>query len=144
MKCLIQRVLFASVTVNGEQLSTINQGILLLLGVERDDNQQTMKEAADKVMNYRIFNDNEGKMNHSLIDIGGELLVVSQFTLAASTKKGMRPSFNGAGHPELAENLYNQFIEYCSKQIITKGGRFATDMKIELINDGPVTFLLEK
>ncbi len=144
MKCLIQRVSSASVTVDGAEISKINAGLLVLLGVERHDTAQSVIEAAEKVLNYRVFSDNDGKMNLSLIDCSGELLVVSQFTLAANTKKGMRPSFSSAGEPTMALDLYQQFADYCSKHVTTKTGEFGVHMQVKLINDGPVTFMLEK
>ncbi len=143
MKCLIQRVSHASVTVNNKIESSINQGLLLLLGVEQKDTSETVTKAAEKMLNYRIFSDQDGKMNLSLKTTTGELLIVSQFTLAASTTKGLRPGFSKAASPQLAESLYNEFIEYCAKQVTTKAGIFAANMQIELVNDGPVTFMLE-
>ncbi len=140
---LIQRVSAAAVTVDGESTGEIGRGILLLLGVEKGDDQHSCQKLADKVINYRIFPDGEGRMNLSLKDIDGELLVVSQFTLAADTRKGLRPSFTPAASPDLAEALYRQFSDYCAAQLArVASGRFGADMQVSLCNDGPVTFLL--
>ena len=140
---LIQRVSSAAVTVEGESTGEIGRGILLLLGVEKGDDPQRCRKLADKVMNYRIFPDGEGRMNLSLKDIDGELLVVSQFTLAADTRKGLRPSFTPAASPDLAEDLYRHFSDYCAAQLPrVANGRFGADMQVSLCNDGPVTFLL--
>lgn len=144
MRGLIQRVSSASVEVDGEIVGAIDQGILLLLGIERDDDIEALKKMLHKVLNYRIFSDADGKMNLSVSDIQGGLLVVSQFTLAAETRKGLRPGFSTAAAPQLAEELYEQFVELARQQhsqVAT--GRFGADMKVQLLNDGPVTFLLE-
>ena len=144
MRGLIQRVSHASVTVDGEQVGAIERGILLLLGVERDDNEQSLEKLLHKLLNYRIFPDADGKMNLSVSDIEGGILVVSQFTLAADTRKGLRPGFSTAASPADAEALYEQFVEKLRAQHQTVAtGIFAADMKVELLNDGPVTFLLE-
>lgn len=144
MKALIQRVASASVAVAGEEVGAISRGLLVLLGVEKGDSLAICHKLADKVMNYRIFPDDEGKMNLSLKDIGGGLLVVSQFTLAADTRKGLRPSFTPAALPEEANSLYEGFVEYAKAslpQVAT--GSFGADMQVSLCNDGPVTFLLD-
>lgn len=144
MRGLIQRVSSASVTVDGEVIGAIDKGILLLLGVERDDGEEALKKMLHKVLNYRVFSDRDGKMNLSVSDIEGGLLVVSQFTLAAETKKGLRPGFSTAAAPDKAEALYDQFVERARQQhegVAT--GSFGADMKVQLLNDGPVTFLLE-
>ncbi|WP_419148167.1 D-aminoacyl-tRNA deacylase [Pseudoalteromonas 'SMAR'] len=141
MQGLIQRVSQAQVVVDGEVVGEIGQGILLLLGVEKPDSEETADKLLHKVSNYRIFTDDNGKMNLSVKDIAGELLVVSQFTLAADTKKGMRPSFSSAGSPAQAEQLYDYFVQQAKAsglQVAT--GQFAADMKVSLVNDGPVTF----
>ena len=143
MKGLIQRVSEACVYVNQEKIGEINTGILLLLGVERNDSEDHVDRMLHKILNYRIFPDSDGKMNQSLLDIQGELLVVSQFTLAADTKKGLRPGFSAAAEPALAENLYLQFVDKASQQVSTATGRFAADMQVSLINDGPVTFHID-
>jgi D-tyrosyl-tRNA(Tyr) deacylase len=144
MKGLIQRVSSANVVVEGNRVAEINQGILLLLGVEKDDDNAKAEKLLDKVINYRIFSDESGKMNLSLNDIKGELLVVSQFTLVAETSKGKRPGFSKGASPELGEELYNYFVQTANKtglKIAT--GQFGADMKVSLTNDGPVTFWLE-
>ncbi|WP_062566663.1 D-aminoacyl-tRNA deacylase [Pseudoalteromonas shioyasakiensis] len=143
MQGLIQRVKQAKVEVAGEVVGEISQGILLLLGVEKQDTEQSALKLLHKVSNYRIFTDEQGKMNLSLNDIKGELLVVSQFTLAADTKKGMRPSFSSAGTPEQANTLYEYFIAEAKKVGLTVAtGQFGADMQVSLCNDGPVTFNL--
>jgi len=137
---LIQRVSSASVVTVGE----IDQGILLLLGVQKHDAMGSADKLLRKVLNYRMFSDPEGKMNLSLSDINGGLLIVSQFTLAADTKKGLRPSFSSAAPPEQAENLYNHFVSHASQQHLkVQNGRFGANMQVCLVNDGPVTFMLE-
>ena len=144
MKGLIQRVSHAQVVVDGEVVGAIEQGLLLLLGVEQPDTEQQADKLLHKVLNYRIFADEQGKMNLSVKDIGGGLLVVSQFTLAAETKKGLRPSFSSAANPALAEQLYQYFVTQAQQQhSIVATGIFAADMKVSLCNDGPVTFMLE-
>ena len=144
MKGLIQRVSHAQVVVDGEVVGAIDQGLLLLLGVEQADTEQQADKLLHKVLNYRIFADEQGKMNLSVKDIGGGLLVVSQFTLAAETKKGLRPSFSGAANPALAEQLYQYFVAQAQQQhSLVATGIFAADMKVSLCNDGPVTFMLE-
>lgn len=143
MQGLIQRVKQAKVEVAGEVVGEISQGILLLLGVEKQDTEQSALKLLHKVSNYRIFTYEQGKMNLSLNDIKGELLVVSQFTLAADTKKGMRPSFSSAGTPEQANTLYEYFIAEAKKAGLTVAtGQFGADMQVSLCNDGPVTFNL--
>ena len=141
---LIQRVSSASVAIENMLQGNIDQGILLLLGIEKNDSPDNADQLLRKILNYRIFNDELGKMNLSLNDIGGDLLVVSQFTLAADTKKGMRPSFSSAAPPEPAKELYDYFLEQA--QIECQGrvahGEFGADMQVSLCNDGPVTFLL--
>ena len=144
MRGLIQRVSQASVSVDRQVVGKIDQGLLLLLGVEKNDTQEHADKLLQKVLNYRVFSDDQQKMNLSLIDVQGGLLVVSQFTLAAETRKGLRPGFSSAGTPELAKSLYNYFVEQ-AQQLLTpvETGIFAADMQVSLINDGPVTFLLE-
>ncbi|AIY64069.1 D-aminoacyl-tRNA deacylase [Pseudoalteromonas piratica] len=144
MQGLIQRVSEAKVVVEGEVVGEIGQGILLLLGVEKGDDQHKADRLLHKVSGYRIFSDDEGKMNLSLKGIDGELLVVSQFTLAADTKKGMRPSFSSAAVPALGEELYEYFVKQAKASLNTvQTGQFGADMKVHLVNDGPVTFRLE-
>jgi D-tyrosyl-tRNA(Tyr) deacylase len=141
---LIQRVSEASVSVDGEVIGQIGKGILLLLGVQKEDDQERARKLLHKVTHYRIFPDPDGKMNLNLQQAGGTLLVVSQFTLAADTRKGLRPGFSTAGTPELAEALYDYFVAQANVQLgSVASGRFGADMKVSLINDGPVTFLLE-
>ena len=144
MKGLIQRVSHASVRADGELTGQIESGILLLLGVEKGDSEATADRLLQKVLKYRIFSDEEGKMNLSLADTGGGLLVVSQFTLVADTRKGLRPSFSSGATPAEGERLYDYFVSQ-AKALHTPvaTGRFGADMKVELLNDGPVTFLLE-
>lgn len=141
---LIQRVTSASVSIEENIHGHINQGILLLLGVEKNDGTDQADQLLKKILNYRIFNDISGKMNQSLTDITGELLVVSQFTLAADTKKGLRPSFSSAAPPTEAEMLYDYFLDQAKKNHNGKiaSGQFGADMQVSLCNDGPVTFLL--
>lgn len=143
MIALIQRVKQASVTVDNQIIGQINHGLLVLLGVEQEDNEQKAIRLCEKVLGYRIFSDNEGKMNLNVRQTNGELLVVSQFTLAADTQKGMRPSFTKGAKPDEANKLYQFFVEQCKKQINTQTGQFAADMQVSLINDGPVTFWLQ-
>ncbi|WP_421507770.1 D-aminoacyl-tRNA deacylase [Erwinia rhapontici] len=144
MIALIQRALSASVTVAGETIGEIGPGLLILLGVEKGDTPEHAKKLVDKVLGYRIFGDENDKMNLNVQKAGGSVLVVSQFTLAADTKKGMRPSFSGGAVPADAEKLYEYFAACCrDKGIATETGRFAADMKVALINDGPVTFWLQ-
>lgn len=141
---LIQRVSEASVVVEGETVGEISRGVLLLLGIQKDDGDAAIEKLLNKVLAYRIFPDVDGNMNLSLKDIGGELLVVSQFTLAADTKKGLRPSFSAAAPPGLAEQVYDEFV--ARARAIDPGvqtGRFGADMKVHLVNDGPVTFMLQ-
>lgn len=141
---LIQRVKQASVTVNEEITGEIQQGILLLLGIQKNDTEETAKKLIDKILAYRIFSDENNKMNCSVQQIDGGILVVSQFTLAADTKKGLRPSFSSAAPPAQAEALYDYFVtQMRSKHPQVATGIFGADMQVSLINDGPVTFILE-
>ncbi|MCL1050035.1 D-aminoacyl-tRNA deacylase [Shewanella abyssi] len=144
MIALIQRVSEANVVVDGVTIGAIDKGLLVLLGVEREDDIAKMEKLATKVMSYRVFSDENGKMNLNLEQAGGSLLVVSQFTLAADTGRGLRPSFSGAGTPDQARQLYHGFVDFCqSKGANTQSGEFAADMKVSLVNDGPVTFNLQ-
>nr|WP_202597892.1 MULTISPECIES: D-aminoacyl-tRNA deacylase [unclassified Vibrio] len=140
---MIQRVSEASVKVDGEIVGQIGQGLLVLLGVERDDCEAKAKRLVERVTRYRVFEDEAGKMNLSVQDVAGSLLVVSQFTLPADTKKGTRAGFSRGAAPEQAEHLYNYFSDLCVTMLPTQRGRFAQDMKVSLINDGPVTFWLQ-
>ncbi len=144
MIALIQRVSQAWVDVDGERVGEIGQGLLVLLGVQRDDDESKADKLLHKVSHYRLFPDAEGKMNLNVQQVGGSLLVVSQFTLVAETDKGLRPSFSNGGHPQLAERLYDYFVAQSQATgIPTACGRFAADMQVSLTNDGPVTFWLE-
>lgn len=144
MKGLIQRVKRASVTIDGKVYSKINQGILILLGVEKGDNEQNADKLADKLCKLRIFEDEDGKMNKSILDVNGEILIVSQFTLAGDCKKGTRPSFDKAELPQRANELYKYFVDLIKQKNIPVGtGVFGAMMDVELVNDGPVTFMLE-
>lgn len=144
MKVLIQRVSHASVMVEGESVGAIEKGILALIGIQKHDTDESLQAMANKLLRYRIFPDEQGKMNLSVSDIGGGILAISQFTLAADTQKGLRPSFSSAAAPDMAEKRYDQFVDRL-KQGLDKveTGIFAADMKVSLLNDGPVTFLLE-
>jgi len=140
---LIQRVSSASVSIDGDVVGQIGAGLLLLLGVEKDDDESRAQKLLEKVLAYRVFGDDAGHMNLSLTDTGGGLLIVSQFTLAASTKKGLRPSFSSAAPPDLAEALYEDFVTMArERHTPVATGRFAANMQVALVNDGPVTFLL--
>ena len=143
MIALIQRVKHASVSVNNQIIGEIDQGLLVLLGVEQGDNEQKAIRLSEKVLGYRIFSDKDGKMNLNVQQINGKLLVVSQFTLAADTQKGMRPSFTKGASPDMANDLYQFFVKQCQQHIETQTGQFAADMQVSLINDGPVTFWLQ-
>lgn len=144
MKAVIQRVLEASVRVDGSLAGSIDRGILVLLGVEKGDVERDATWLAEKIANLRIFEDDAGKMNHSVLDISGEILAVSQFTLAGNCAKGRRPSFDTAAPPEEANLLYQYFIaEIRALGLTVATGIFQADMKVGLINDGPVTFILE-
>ena len=144
MKVLIQRVKKASVTIDNNLYSSINKGILALVGIEKGDTQEEVQKLAKKIVNLRIFPDENDKMNRSIIDIRGEMLIVSQFTLCGDCKKGTRPSFDKSAEPQIANELYEKFIdEVSSYGIKTAHGQFAAMMDVELINDGPVTFMLE-
>ena len=144
MKCVIQRVRSASVTVNEQVVSTIGSGMLVLAAVEKGDSEQKMVDSARKIRELRIFSDDAGKMNRDLVDSGGEILAVSQFTLAGSIARGRRPSFDNAEEPERARDLFERFVtELGSTGIPVKTGRFREMMVVSLENDGPVTFVLE-
>ena len=139
MRALVQRVSEASVTVEGERIAEIGSGLLVLLGVARGDTEERAGKLARKLLALRVFEDEEGRMNRSLEDVGGEVICVSQFTLLADTRKGNRPSFVDAAPPEEAEPLYG----YVRDALQAKGGRFGARMAVSLVNDGPVTLLLE-
>lgn len=141
---LIQRVSSASVTINNQVNGEIDQGILLLLGIQKEDNQSKADQLLKKVLSYRIFSDADGKMNLSASDIGAGLLVVSQFTLAANTSKGLRPGFSNAAPPDHAKALYDYFLAQAKSShcAAVESGIFGADMQVNLCNDGPVTFML--
>lgn len=140
---LIQRVSQAQVNVDDKCVGKIDKGILLFLGVDREDTEANTKKLVEKVLNYRIFSDQQGKMNLNLKQIEGQLLVVSQFTLVADTRKGNRPGFSAGASPELGKSLYQYFIDQCiSAGVDCQTGEFGADMQVSLLNDGPVTFLL--
>lgn len=143
MIALIQRVTQAQVRVDGQIIGDIGRGLVVLLGVEQGDDLDKAHKLAEKVINYRVFSDKDNKMNLNLSQVAGELLVVSQFTLAADTQKGLRPSFSRGAVPEIAERLYQEFSHFCRQRgVKTENGQFAADMQVSLINDGPVTFWL--
>jgi len=145
MRVLIQRVSQASVTVDGQTISSIGKGLLILLGVGHNDGEEQTKFLAEKTANLRIFEDEQGKTNLSILDVKGEAIVVSQFTLYANTSKGRRPSFIEAALPEVAEPLVDRFAELLRGHgVPTQTGKFGADMKVEIHNDGPVTIWLEK
>lgn len=144
MIALIQRVQSASVTIAGKCAGAIGQGLLILLGVERGDDEAKAEKLCERVLHYRIFSDPVGKMNLNVHQAGGGVLVVSQFTLVAETDKGLRPGFSRGAAPAEAERLYHYFTECCRQaDIPTETGRFAADMQVALVNDGPVTFWLQ-
>ena len=146
MKGLIQRVSTASVSVNGARISQIEQGLLLFLGIEKIDSLESVNRLCQRVVSYRIFSDEAGRMNLSVLDAGGSLMVVPQFTLAADTRSGNRPGFSAAAAPEEARSLYLQFINQAQAMLgeaRVAAGQFGTDMQVALVNDGPVTFMLE-
>lgn len=144
MIAVIQRVSKAAISVAGKQIAEIDKGLVILLGFMSDDDETDCRFLKDKIAHFRIFNDENDKMNLSIKDINGEALVVSQFTLCGDWQKGRRPSFINAASPERAEQLYNLFVEYMeSGNILTKTGRFGAMMAVSLINDGPVTFVLD-
>lgn len=145
MRALVQRVSSAAVSVGGDQVARIGRGVLVLLGAGPGDGEAQAQFLVEKVANLRIFEDVDGKMNLSLLDVGGAAIVVSQFTLYADTAKGRRPSFVGAAAPELAEPLVTRFAELLAAQgVPTQTGRFGAHMQVEINNDGPVTIWLEK
>ncbi|WP_326909552.1 D-aminoacyl-tRNA deacylase [Sedimentibacter sp. MB31-C6] len=144
MRSVVQRVKSAKVSVDSKIIGSINHGIMLLLGIENNDDLKDVEYMCDKITNLRIFEDENGKMNKSLIDVKGSILIVSQFTLLGDARKGRRPSFINAAQPELAIPLYENFIQnFKNNGIKTETGEFGADMQVELINDGPVTILLD-
>lgn len=145
MRVCVQRVSEASVKVDGQIIGQIDRGLMILLGIEAEDDQNDIDWLVQKLMNLRIFNDEDGKMNHSVLDVQGDFLVISQFTLHASTKKGNRPSYIKAARPEQAIPLYEQFVETLKLKSNRKveTGEFGADMKVSLTNDGPVTIWMD-
>ena len=145
MKVLLQRVSQASVQVGGSEVSSISKGFLLLIGIEKNDTEETADYLAKKVSHLRIFEDDNGKMNLSILDVGGQILAVSQFTLAGDTSRGNRPGFETAAKPQEAKPLYEYFVQALKiYNIDVQCGIFQADMQVSLINDGPVTFMLER
>lgn len=144
MKALLQRVSEASVVIEGTKVAQIASGLLVLLGIEPEDNQQSAEKMLHKLLNYRVFADEQGRMNKSLTDTQGGLLLVSQFTLAADTRSGLRPGFSTAAAPAQAAVLFEQLVSMAQQRHPNvQTGQFGADMQVQLINDGPVTFLLE-
>ena len=145
MKIILQRVIRASVVVKGERIAAISKGLLVFFGVEKHDDEEKVIFLAEKTLNLRVFPDAKGKMSLSCMDICGEILVVSQFTLAGDCSKGRRPGFDNAAPPDVAKLLYQKFIQQISQsKLKIATGKFGVDMQVELINDGPVTFTLER
>lgn len=144
MRAVIQRVKYSSVSVDGEIVGKIDQGFTVLLGVTHSDGEKEINWLANKIKDLRVFEDADGKMNLGLEEVNGELLVISQFTLYGNCIKGRRPGFVDAARPELAEPLYEKFVEKCrSFGIKTECGKFGADMKVEILNDGPVTLIID-
>ncbi|NLW22739.1 MAG: D-tyrosyl-tRNA(Tyr) deacylase [Tissierellia bacterium] len=144
MRAVVQRVKNASVEVDGSIVGKIGKGLLVFLGVGEGDDNKDLEYMVDKILGLRIFEDNKGKMNLSLLDVGGELLVISQFTLYGDVRRGKRPSFTASANPDLAESLYDEFVERCKgKGVKTEKGIFGANMNIELTNYGPVTILID-
>ena len=145
MRTVIQRVTKASVTVNGEKISAIDNGLLILVGIENADARDDIDWLTNKIANLRIFNDEDGIMNKSLVDVNGDVIVVSQFTLHAGTKKGNRPSYIKAARPDVAIPLYEAFIATLESKLGKRvgTGEFGADMKVKLLNDGPVTIMID-
>ena len=145
MKACVQRVLSGKVVVNGETVGEIGKGLVVLIGFEKGDLKSYVEKMAKKIVGLRIFEDSAGKMNLSVKDVGGEVLAVPNFTLAADCKKGRRPSFQSSEEPIKAEEMFNLFVEKCREEgVPVKTGIFGADMKVHIVNDGPVTFVLTK
>ena len=143
MKALMQRVTQAKVEVGGQCIGQIGYGIMLLLGVDKGDDQTKADQLLHKVLHYRFFADADGKMNNNVQQVNGSILIVSQFTLVADTKKGLRPGFSSAAPPALGEQMYDYFVAQAQGKITVATGQFGADMQVSLTNDGPVTFMLE-
>lgn len=145
MKVVIQRVSEASVIIDGKQVASISKGLLILLGIVGDDNEEDIEWLINKILNLRIFNDSDGIMNDSILDVGGEIIVVSQFTLHSQTKKGNRPSYIKAAKPDVAIPLYEKFLQILRVRFgkDVQCGEFGADMKVSLCNDGPVTIIID-
>lgn len=144
MRAVVQRSLQASVTVDNEVIGSIDSGLVVFLGIQEQDNEQTVRWMADKIIHLRIFEDDDGKMNKSLAETGGEMLIVSQFTLYGDCRKGRRPGYSGAAAPATAKTIYDSFITSVQHQdIVTATGRFQAAMQVQLTNDGPVTLLID-
>ena len=142
---MIQRVSKASVTVEGAVVGSIGRGLVVLIGFSRQDSSQDIAPVVEKILNLRIFEDDQGKMNRSLLDVGGEVLLVSQFTLLGDTRKGRRPNFMDAAPPEIAQKLYQEFIQETERQKVrVQTGRFQAHMEVRICNDGPVTLIVER
>ena len=143
MIALLQRVSRSSVSIDGETVAKIGSGYNILLGVLKGDSEADIEKLVQKIVNLRIFADEKGKMNKSILDVGGEALVVSEFTLAGSVRKGRRPSFDNAMPPEDAKRLYEEFCQRLSQHIEVQTGRFGAMMEVAIVNDGPVTFIID-
>lgn len=144
MRAVVQRVTKANVKVDGKIVGKIDKGLLVFLGIGEDDDNTDLEYMVEKVLGLRIFEDDKEKMNLSLMDVGGEILIISQFTLYGDVRRGKRPSFTSSAHPKIAEDIYNQFIRRCKeKGLKTEMGIFGAHMEIGLINDGPVTILID-
>jgi len=143
MRVVIQRVSEASVTIDHKEIRSINNGFMILLGVTQSDTSEDVAWLSKKVIGLRIFSDDEGKMNRSVVDIEGSILLISQFTLHASTKKGNRPSFISAAKPDMAIPLYEEMIKALQESVPVKTGTFGADMQVSLVNDGPVTIIID-
>jgi D-tyrosyl-tRNA(Tyr) deacylase len=144
MIALLQRVSSASVNVNGERIAEIGHGLLALIGIEKPDDAAKAARLVERILGYRIFADNEGKMNLNVVDVDGDVLMVPQFTLAADTRKGMRPSFSGAADPETGRAMFDTVVDIMQRSSDrVQQGRFGADMSVQLVNDGPVTFWLQ-
>jgi len=145
MKAVVQRVSKASVTVEGTLVGNIGRGLVILIGFSRQDLPQDIAPMVEKILHLRIFEDDQGKMNNSLLEVGGEVLLVSQFTLLGDTRKGRRPNFMEAAPPEMAQKLYQEFVQEIERQgVKVQTGRFQAHMEVQIYNDGPVTLIVER